>query len=326
MRHLSLASTLLAAGFSLSAVLIAATGAGAQAQPQVVDRYGGVATYPAPAQAQANAPPRPSRILTWPGKTIPAAAQPQGAPYAAQPAYAPQPYPAQPYPPQQAPGLRPALPAAPQPRPQPAAQPVPQSAPQPAPQPTPQASYQTGYRPQPYYAPAPGSPPPAPGSTATAPSGVYPANTVPPQLAYPLAIPPQYAQPLVTQPQASQPSPAQPNASQPTSIYDPPQARSSQPVPAASQPAEQSEEARARAMAMNMPPPNRSRLYSVHRQFGLEPDRIPAPAAETGAPVELVGAIGSGVGPSAEEVQEEDAAAKNDASIARLRAAAAAQN
>ncbi len=76
-------------------------------------------------------------------------------------------------------------------------------------------------QPQPCFAPAPGAPMAAPGSTATAPSGVYPTNTVPPQLAGPgSAAAPGLAAAGEQSAARRQPPPP------PTSIYaPPPQAR-----------------------------------------------------------------------------------------------------
>jgi hypothetical protein len=48
-----------------------------------------------------------------------------------------------------------------------------------------------------------------------------------------------------------------------------------------------------------------ARYYSLHRQFGLQPDPTPAPASEQGPPVELVSSIDSGVG------AEPDASTRN---------------
>lgn len=153
----------------LIATLALSAGAAAS-QAQVADRYGGAGDYRAAAPAP-GAPVRgaPGRVLSWPGKSLPATA-PQvggyGDPRMVQPqaVYA--------YPVQAAPaGARP------------------------------QAAYPSPYQPQPYFAPAPAPAPAAPGSSATAPSGVYPPNTVPPQLASPFAVPPQQAAPLVGSPQ-----------------------------------------------------------------------------------------------------------------------------
>lgn len=227
--------------------VVALAAAGATSALAQADRYGGVGTYraPAPPRAQLQAQAAPGRVLTWPGKSTPAA-PPQ--PY---PAAYPQAYPAQPY----------APPAYSPPRPAP-------------PQMAPQAAYPSPYQPQPYYAPAPGGPAAPPGSSATAPTGVYPANTVPPNLASPMAVPPQQAQPLVSNPQL------------PNSIYAPP----APPPPAGVLGAAQPRRDLAVAAA-----PQAARYYSLHRQFGLQPDRPPAPPAE-GQPVELVSSIDSGVG------------------------------
>jgi hypothetical protein len=42
--------------------------------------------------------------------------------------------------------------------------------------------------------------------------------------------------------------------------------------------------------------PNHARYYSLHRQFGLEPDPTPPMAPAAGQPVELVSSIDAGVG------------------------------
>jgi hypothetical protein len=326
--------------FLVSCLLAGAVATPALAQP--ADRYGGVSTYGAPQQQQ-GAPAPPARVLSWPGKAVPAAAPPQANGYGyprytqAQPAYAqgrgappppyavqrraamyptapaPQGYAPQGYAPQ---GYAPPQAYAPQAyAPQPQAQVqqqqmAPQALPFPAQPMSPQAysqqmpppqqmrapaSYPSGLQAQPYYAPAPGAPAPAPGSTATAPNGVYPANTVPPQLAYPMTVPPQMAAPLVGQPQQ-----------QPTSIYAPqqgamaPQATAREPelngssglsgqaVPNPTDPRQP------QMVAMNTAVPLQSaRLYSLHREFGLTPDPTPAPAPQ-GQTVELVSSIDSG--------------------------------
>ena len=150
----------------------------------------------------------------------------------------------------------------------------------------PQAAYPSIYQAQPYYAPAPSGPGPAPGSTATAPVGVYPANTVPPQMAGPQSLPPQVAQPMVTVPVGQGPLP-------PASIYAPPPQAKGVSAPQ-SDPTDPRQPQR---VAMNtVSAPNQgSRLYSLHRDFGLQPDPDPAPLPGQGESVELVSSIDSGV-------------------------------
>jgi hypothetical protein len=262
-----------------------ATAAGVAASPalaQAPDRYGGYGSYPSPAQPQAA--PTPGRVLTWPGKTLPAAPQAAGP---VDPRYG-QPQPAagpQLQPPPYAQVQGPAYANTPASYRQPAPQgyapaqsyrPQPQQRP---PQAGQAATYPSGLRAQPYYAPAPVAPPPATGSTATAPSGVYPANTVPPNIAYPQAVPPQMAAPLV--------GPSQPL---PTSIYSPPPAAAAtQTVANPGQP---------QRVAMNTAASAQSaRLYSVHRAFGMQPDPTPA-APAPGEAVELVTPIDSGGAPN----------------------------
>jgi hypothetical protein len=240
---------------------------------------------PAPYAQDRGAPPAPyqveRRAQMYPG----APQQPQAyAAYPAQPAYPPQPaYPAQPAYPPQAAAPQMAPPVQPYYGRQIAGAAQPQAG---------QASYPSPYQTQPYYAPAPTAAAPPPGSTATAPSGVYPTNTVPPQLAGPNVIPPQVAQPLVTNPQAPPPAP-------PTSIYaPPPTARIGEgsPLPAAQpDPTDPRENQR---VAMNTAQPAQTaRYYSLHRQFGLQPDPTPPlPADDAADAVELVSSIDSGVG------------------------------
>lgn len=268
------------------------------------DRYGGINTYAPPAAPQPQR--QPGRVLTWGGKTIPTQAAPQN-PYGAAPyaqPYPAQPHPAQAYPAQAAPPLRGAYPAQAaypvQAPPQayqgapaqmaPPAQPYfgrqiagagQQPAQRAAPQPPVQASYPSPYQEQPYFAPAPMAVAPPQGSTATAPTGVYPTNTVPPQLAGPNVIPPQMAQPMVGAPQAPMPAP-------PTSIYaPPPQAMADPTDPRQNQ-----------RVAMNTAQPAASaRYYSLHRQFGLQPDPTPPlPVDNAADAVQLVSSIDSGVG------------------------------
>lgn len=263
MRHHNLASLLKAALGAGVVIALAAPHAFAQVQP--ADRYGGQAFYPNPAAAPAPSPP--TRVLSWPGKTLPAPPQP-AAPQSAAP--------------------------------QPAA-PADYSAAQHAPYLARPAAYPSPYQPQAYYAPAPAAAQPTPGSSATA----------PPQMAYPFAIPPQMTQPLV-----GPPAPPQP----PASIYaPPPQAPQAPAAPLASSPAapDSPEQAAARRMAAAMPPPRPgARLYSVHRQFGMEPDPI-APAAPRsaelqGQPVELAASfkLDPGPDPASQDAADEALAAQ----------------
>jgi hypothetical protein len=276
-------------------VLAAALPAAAQ------DRYGGMNAYAAPG-AQ---PQQPQRVLSWPGKTIPAPpvaptspsayyagnpaygatlqpapyAQGRGAPiapYAYQrnttiyppQAYAPQPYPAQPYPAQPYP-QPPQAPVAYQPYPPQAAQGAPVQG---------QAG---GYAPMGVYMPPPNN---QQQPTASAPSGVYPAQPGYPQPGYPVQGLPANAYPPAPFPQgpvpaAPFPTPQAANPQMgpqmgpqtqnlpvpPNSIYSPtPQASGA--VPA--------EPTQPQLLAMNSAPApaGGSKLYSVHRPFGLEPD------------------------------------------------------
>ena len=302
----------------------------ASALAQTADRYGGYGAYQSSGAMQQGAPAAPARVLSWPGKAVPAAAPPQAAGYAyprymqAQPAYGsqlqPAPYaqrrgaPPTPYQMERRATMYPApaqaayYPPAPQGyAPQGyAPQPYPQQqmAPQQQPQMRPAASYPSPYQAQPYYAPAPGAPAPAPGSTATAPTGVYPANTVPPQLAYPMAVPPQMAAPLVG-PQAQQ--------QLPTSIYASPQGSGPQASAPQAGPMElngstglsgqgrpnTTDPRKEQRVAMNTaaPPVQSARLYSLHREFGMTPDPTPAPTPQ-GPTVELVSSIDSGGAPN----------------------------
>jgi hypothetical protein len=308
--------------FLVAAAVVLAGAGGAVAQS--VDRYGGVGNYPMPAAAS-----QPARVLSWPGKQIAPTSPPQVGGYGypryvqAQPAYgnnqlAPAPYaqgrgaPPAPYqvdrrmamypqpryaqPQYAAPQYATPQYAAPQygyPQPRPYASPAQPQAPQPPrPAVAPQASYPSPYQPQPYYAPAPAAAPRAPGSTATAPSGVYPPNTVPPQLAGPNALPPQVAQPMVANPQL------------PSSIYAPPPPPPPPPAPAqgtatgAVTQADPTDPRQPQRVAMNTAevPVQTARHYSLHRQYGLEPDPTPPPPPDEGATVELVSPIDSGVG------------------------------
>jgi hypothetical protein len=286
--------------------LAALAGLPAQAQ----DRYGGVNAY-APVGVQQ----QPQRVLSWPGKTIPAppvAPTSPSAYYAGAPAYGatlqPAPYaqgrgaPIAPYAyqrnttlyPPQAYAAQPQAPRAPL-----AYQPYPAPAPQAAPPqgyPPPVAYYPVpsyapgqpaGYAPMGVYMPPPNSQPaqaapapPQPGApVATAPSGVYPAQPGYPQPGYPVQGLPANAYPPAPFPQgpvpaAPFPTPqaANPQAPQtqslpvpPNSIYAPtPQASSGPPA----------DPAKPQMVAMNTAPaPGAgSKLYSVHRAFGLEPD------------------------------------------------------
>jgi hypothetical protein len=304
---------LLSPATPILAIALGAVSAPAFAQ---ADRYGGVNTYgPTMAQQQ------PARVLSWPGKTIPAPPQPpqnHQANYTGQPAYGAQ---LRPPPYQQAPGAPPAPyavqrnaaqypPAAyappvayypyPQYRTQPGAQPQPyptQSLP-------PQAAYpaQQPYA-QPYQAQRPGQaqaypaqpgqpqlysgqpltpeqmaaamPPPINrnGNTATAPSGVYPAMPGYPQPGVPIPGLPASAYPPAPFPQG--PIPAPPVPAPPASIYAPmPQADAGRP----------DEEPQPQMVAMASPT---ARVYSLHRDFGLAPERPVASPADSGGMVEL---------------------------------------
>jgi hypothetical protein len=282
---------------TLVLTLAAASCAAAAPALAQVDRYGGYGAYP----IQQGVPAPPARVLSWPGKTIPAPAMtpPQANGYGygryvqAAPAYGaqlqPAPYaqgrgaPPPPYVAQRRATMYPtAYPAAPQPT----YAPAPQAQPAPAPQmaPPPQAmqmrpAYPVPAPGQPYYA-LPPAPQPAQGSTATAPSGVYPPNTVPPQLAYPIA--PASAQPLVGQ-------------APPTSIYAPPP--QVQPSAAAHEVANPTDPRLPQRVAMNAAPAQGARFYSLHREFGLEPDPTPAPPPD-GQVVQLVSPIDSGPAPN----------------------------
>ena len=280
--------------FLAAAGLTAAT---APALAQTVDRYGGYGAYPTAGPAQPAPPSAPTRVLTWPGKTLPTAPPPQAGGYAyprymaAQPAGGGALQPA-PYEAQRRAASYPGAPAAYYPpAPQGYVQALPaQAYPAPSQQARPVAAYPSPYQAQPYYAPAPRAPAPAPGSTATAPTGVYPPNTVPPQLAYPMAVPPQMAAPLVGQGQQPQP----------TSIYAAPQAFAPQTElngssglsgQARPNPTDPRQDQR---VAMNTAAPAQgARLYSLHREFGLTPDPTPA-APPQGQTVELVSSIDSG--------------------------------
>lgn len=281
----------------IAATMTLAVSAGAIPAHAQMDRYGGQGSYAAPMPQ-----PSASRVLSWPGKAVPPQSPPQAGGYGypryvqAQPAYGAQ---LQPAPYAQSRGAPPApyaveRRAAMYPQPQPAyAYPQPPAYPQQVQpqqqQARPQAAYPSPYQAQPYYAPAPMAPPNAPGSTATAPTGVYPANTVPPQLAYPMAVPPQAAQPLVNN---AAPAP-------PTSIYaPPPQAQTSQSQTGQGQ-SDPTDPRQPQRVAMNTAPApvQTARLYSLHRQFGLQPDPTPTPAPdEERQTVELVSSIDSGVG------------------------------
>jgi hypothetical protein len=259
----------LASAAAVAAVLAASPPSAAQ----TADRYSGSVAYAAPQRPPVQQ--RPARVLAWPGKTLPAA-----------------PAPAQPYAGPQA-QVPPSWTPAPTPTPTPYGYPASQPgyAPVPAaqrPAPAAVASYPSPYQAQPYYAPAPMAPAPAPGSTATAPIGVYPPGTVPPQLAHPMAVPPEYATPLVGAPQP------------PASIYAPPPQPQPWPGPtgAAERTNAQPQQVAAAATAHG------ARYYSLHRQFGLAPDPTPAPSAQ-GEAVELVSSIDgvAGIGPEPETEQ-----------------------
>ena len=244
----------------------------------------GAQLQPAPYAQDRGAPPAPYQVerratmYPQPQQQRQAYAPPAGYAYAAPQAYAP-PQQQQPYPPQQAyaPVPQPAQPAQPQ---QAQGQPMSPEA-MAARMGPPQASYPSPYQTQPYYAPAPNAPAPTPGSSATAPTGVYPTNTVPPQLAYPQAVSPQQAQPMVTVPvgQANLPPAAPPSAQGSSSPQsDPTDPRQPQRV----------------AMNTASPPNQGARLYSLHRDFGLQPDPTPAPSVDEGQTVQLVSSIDSG--------------------------------
>jgi hypothetical protein len=301
MRHIFVAT---------AAALVGLAGADC-ALAQGVDRYGGVATYPAPnppqAQPQAQPQPQPQpqpragRVLSWPGKAVPIAPPPQQNGYGypgyvqAQPSYGAQQQPA-PYAVERRPATYPqpqpqyAYPAQPYPQPVQPQQARPQGA---YPQASyPQAGFASPYQAQPYYAPAPAAAPIPSGSTASAPSGVYPANTVPPQLAYPMAVPPQMAAPLVNNPQL------------PTSIYAPPPVAAQRAPSAVGQTGQtQADPRQPQRVAVNDAQPGQgARYYSLHRQYGLTPDPTPALPPAEGQAVDLVSAIDPGVG--AEPVSE----------------------
>jgi hypothetical protein len=117
---------------------------------------------------------------------------------------------------------------------------------------------------------------------------------VPPQLAYPMAVPPQMAQPLVAGP------------APPASIYAPPQAAAPQGPSADSNGSvglrgqaipNPTDPRLPQQVALNTAAPVQgARLYSLHREFGLQPDPTPPPSAE-GQTVELVSSIDSGGAP-----------------------------
>ncbi|OYX35838.1 MAG: hypothetical protein B7Y99_02900 [Caulobacterales bacterium 32-69-10] len=259
----------------------------------------GAQLQPAPYAQSRGAPPAPYAVERR-ATMYPQARPPQ---YAPQYGYAPQPQAAAPQQPMTPYGYAAQMPPPQQPyyAPQAPQPPQPPQAPQ-APQQA-QATFTQPFQPQPYFAPAPGAPMAAPGSTATAPSGVYPTNTVPPQLAGPGSLPPQVAQPLVNNPQALSPQGMPP--APPTSIYaPPPQARISEPTPLPNaQPDPTDPREPQRVAMMSAAQPQTARYYSLHRQFGLRPDPTPAPVSDADAQsVELVSSIDSGVGgePSSE--------------------------
>lgn len=283
---------------SLAALSLFAAAVAGAAPAVAQDRYGGGASYPAPYAQQA-----PQRVLSWPGKTIPAPAPPPTSPsatYAGHPAYGavpqpapyaqgrgapiapyayqrnttlypPQAYSAQPqyaYPPPQAPVSY-------QPYPPPSGQPAPVQG-----QPQPQAQVQpagAAYYPVPGYSPAPAG--------GYAPMGVYmpPPNTQPPPATAPSGVYP--AQPGYQQP-------GYPAQGLPANAY-PPAPFPQGPVPAAPFPAPQAANPprapQAAPQTQNLPVPPNSIYAPTPQANGAEPPQTQMLAMNT-APAPSAGA------------------------------------